>query len=144
MAAGEWQLDPMGVIHLGDDGVLRSFSENFTVLNYAPLHPDEIDQLNARFPDYEAIKEHYKDVDGRNVIDLEALMNPAQHLLPQLAPQSQTQTSPRPNLMKKEDQACVDIGCITNAFCDSHFCYGCTVQDSRRSGRCNIDFTREC
>ena len=71
-----------GITHLGDDGVLRSFAPNGTVLEYVKLSANQIQQLVDSHGRNDHFTEVFDGVDGREVTDLEQLTNPGEHLLP--------------------------------------------------------------
>ncbi|KAL8831146.1 MAG: hypothetical protein Q9191_001020 [Dirinaria sp. TL-2023a] len=71
-----------GMKHLGDDGVLRSFAPNGTVLDYLKLNASEVQQMVDRFGRNDYLTEVFDGVDGHNVTDHEQLANPGEHLLP--------------------------------------------------------------
>lgn len=71
-----------GITHLGDDGVLRSFAPNGTVLEYVKLSASQIQQVLDSHGRTDHFTEVFDGVDGREVTDLEQLMNPGEHLLP--------------------------------------------------------------
>ncbi|KAL2009495.1 hypothetical protein VTN00DRAFT_5302 [Thermoascus crustaceus] len=82
-----------GIIHLGDDGVLRTIDENNNkeVLAYKQLSPDEITQmLRAFFPfpgserDRQRLTDLFRGVDGRMVTDEKDLWHPGADILPPL------------------------------------------------------------
>lgn len=73
-----------GIVHLGDDGVLRSFAPNGTVLEYVKLSTNQIQQMLDSHGRTDHLTEVYDGVDGREVTDLEQLTNPGEHLLPKV------------------------------------------------------------
>lgn len=73
-----------GMVHLGDDGVLRSFDPNGTVLEYVRLSTNQIQQMLDSHGRTDHYTEVFDGVDGREVTDLEQLTNPGKHLLPRV------------------------------------------------------------
>ncbi|KAL2855306.1 hypothetical protein BJY01DRAFT_204419 [Aspergillus pseudoustus] len=73
-----------GFVHLGDDGVLRSYNGAGLVLGYHALDPDQIAQYNSGFPisAQEHLREVFKGVNGRAVTDPAQLTNPVAELRP--------------------------------------------------------------
>lgn len=74
-------LDPLGIEHLGKDGVLRSLTADRKVLGAQPLNPRLIKAYLDRL-DYNAETEAaYRGVDG-TVVPTEQLLNPPSGILP--------------------------------------------------------------
>ena len=71
-----------GILLLGGDGVLRSFSPNLTVLSYAQLSADQIQSALIENGLQGKLGGLYDGVDGRDVVDLEAIIHPAKEYLP--------------------------------------------------------------
>lgn len=73
-------VDPAGIFHIGDDGVLRSLSANKTVLGFVQLKPAELTAYSEGFSTDAEMKRHldkvWHGVDGRDVKDLEELLYP--------------------------------------------------------------------
>ena len=76
------QRHPDGVVHLGDDGVLRSFHPNQTVLEYVKLSANQIQHVLDVQGRNDHLNEIFDGVNGHSVTDLEQLTNPGEHLLP--------------------------------------------------------------
>lgn len=70
-----------GVTHLGDDGVLRSFHPNGTVIEYQKLSANQIGQMLDGFGRTEHLDGVYNGVNGHSVSHYQAL-NPGEDLLP--------------------------------------------------------------
>lgn len=71
-----------GMKHLGDDGVLRSFAPNGTVLDYVKLNASQVQQMVDLYGRDDYLTEVFDGVDGHNVTNHEQLVNPGEHLLP--------------------------------------------------------------
>ena len=89
-----------GIVHLGDDGVLRSFGPDLSVIDYVQLNPQQIQEAIGHHPGsallaevhhqadgknvtkLEHLHEVFKDVNGEDVTEQEHLLNPGEHLLP--------------------------------------------------------------
>lgn len=77
--------DPEGLVHLGDDGVVRSWAANHTVLGYLALSPSEIAVWisNPRYTQEK--KDHFKQlfdgIDGRTVPQ-EEIFSPREEIWP--------------------------------------------------------------
>ena len=92
--------DEDGIVHLGDDGVLRSFAPDLSVVDYVRLNPQQIQEAighRAGSPHLAEFHEHvngknvtklehlfevYENVNGEDVTELEHLLHPGEHLLP--------------------------------------------------------------
>ncbi|KAJ9240967.1 hypothetical protein C8Q69DRAFT_507743 [Paecilomyces variotii] len=84
--------DRGGLLHLGVDGVLRNFDDDWNVVSYKQLSPDEITRmLRSLSYDDETNKElveTFRGVDGRTVTDENALLHPDEDAMPVWAPNS--------------------------------------------------------
>ena len=71
-----------GFLHLGGDGVFRSFNSHREVIDYKQLSPEQIELVvksTKELIDAESFKkldEKMQGVDGRDVIDVEQLLHP--------------------------------------------------------------------
>ena len=87
-----------GFHHLGDDGVLRSYSSQGVVRDYKCLSPDEIAAViattSASIPQEEAekIAKIMEGVDGRAVSDINQILNPPPEIRPPVAPAREEHT----------------------------------------------------
>ncbi|KIW49402.1 hypothetical protein PV05_11082 [Exophiala xenobiotica] len=83
------QSDPDGFVHSGDDGVVRSYAANFTVLSFAKLDPEQIWAVVGKYPqDYQEQlgprwAEVYENVDGRTVSNVSQILHPGDEILPE-------------------------------------------------------------
>ncbi|KAJ5392437.1 hypothetical protein N7509_007927 [Penicillium cosmopolitanum] len=71
-----------GFTHLGKDGVLRTISGNYEVLDARGLSPEQINGFLDVMPAELARREDFRDVDGTKVTTQEGLFNPAPGILP--------------------------------------------------------------
>ncbi|KAF7128326.1 hypothetical protein CNMCM5793_002868 [Aspergillus hiratsukae] len=71
-----------GFTHLGKDGVLRTLSGNYEVLDARGLTPEQIQNILDRFPPERIQKEDFRGVDGTKVTSQEGLFHPAPGILP--------------------------------------------------------------
>lgn len=82
-------IDGDGWVHLGDDGVVRSYAPDYTVISHARLSPEQISANLARFsPSYEQQLEDYlsgvfKGVDGRTITNETEILDPGDDILPE-------------------------------------------------------------
>jgi hypothetical protein len=76
--------DPTGAvfIHLGKDGVLRTISGNYEVLDARGLTPEQVKGFVDAMPVTLVQKEEFDGVDGTNVIVQEELFHPPPGILP--------------------------------------------------------------
>lgn len=71
-----------GLVHLGDDGVVRSFSSRGQVVDYRQLSPEEIDtallSLSTKVPaqEHDKVSSILRGKDGRKVTDMEQILRP--------------------------------------------------------------------
>lgn len=70
-----------GIMHLGDDGVLRSLAPNMTVLGYVKLAPGHIQHILDRQGRDDHLTEVFDEVSGHDVHE-EQPNNPGKHLWP--------------------------------------------------------------
>jgi hypothetical protein len=94
-----------GCTHLGKDGVLRTLSGDYDVLDARGLNPEEIKQILDTMPPQMARmvqKEDFRDVDGTKVTE-EALFHPALGILPTKL--SKEEAAERRKLMKQSQEA---------------------------------------
>ncbi|GFF35775.1 hypothetical protein IFM61606_06483 [Aspergillus udagawae] len=71
-----------GITHLGKDGVLRTLSADYEVLDARGLNPEQIKNALACLPPGPIKKEDFRDVDGTKVTSREELFHPAPGILP--------------------------------------------------------------
>jgi hypothetical protein len=135
------QSDPEGFAHLGDDGVIRTYTANFTVLSFAKLNPEQIWAVFRRHPqDYQERfgphwTEVYENVDGRTVSNVSQILHPGDDILPDYM----KTTSPNEDALKERDldsnfdlakrQGCVGRVCIRSQWCVDRGCRLCMVSD---------------
>ncbi|KAG7009674.1 pisatin demethylase [Physcia stellaris] len=67
-----------GAIQLGDDGVLRSYHSNGTVIDYVKLTNQNIQDFIHRSGHDDSIIEEFKGVSGHDVTDMEQILHPNQ------------------------------------------------------------------
>ncbi|KAE8312841.1 hypothetical protein BDV41DRAFT_577269 [Aspergillus transmontanensis] len=140
-------VNPTDFIHLGDDGVLRHFNESGTVLNYAPLSPQQITQMlsDTSSLDTEAEKEHlsqvFRGVDGRTVKG-PALLNPPAEIYPtnflnNTGKASEVSEVPQSDHALDPRQHCPSRRCVPKEDCSRYpGCTHCNIQDNLREGTC--------
>lgn len=71
-----------GFTHLGKDGVLRTISGNYEVLDARGLTPEQIQKFLSVVPLESGQEADFRDVDGTKVTSEEALFQPAPGILP--------------------------------------------------------------
>ncbi|TKA80649.1 hypothetical protein B0A55_01874 [Friedmanniomyces simplex] len=80
-------LDPLGFVHVADDGVERSYAANGTVIDYRQLSNDQLMKMTMNLP---AAMQHlqghlsdvWKGVDGNSVTSKSQFFDPPAHLRP--------------------------------------------------------------
>ena len=80
-------LDPNGFVHTADDGIVRSYAANGTVIDYQALTNCQLRaQMNSLPPSMDRYLDHLHEVfavvDGTTVEDGKQIWNPPQHLRP--------------------------------------------------------------
>ncbi|KAL2370056.1 hypothetical protein BDBG_02297 [Blastomyces gilchristii SLH14081] len=146
--------DPLGFIHLGDDGVARSFSPNGTVIDAVGLDTELLMKAAQDYKD-PSKRKHLTDlwtgVDGTNVTHRDRY-SPRKDLLPTLLTDSRLGKELRE---KDEEQRakygqspnkrggvldpnvnCFDIVCYTQLTCVWLQCRDCVVYDQFRGTNC--------
>ncbi|OJD15360.1 hypothetical protein AJ78_04365 [Emergomyces pasteurianus Ep9510] len=136
--------DLSGVLHLGDDGILRSFNGDGLVIDYARF--DQA-QLQAVISWYSGDKEKQKHLQqlwmniDSSLITEEQILHPPQHLLPAFI------TAPRASLMSSAEQHnplklfprfCTQLHCQIQDHCFrlDPLCPRCFAVDSFPHGDC--------
>ena len=93
------------MIHLGRDGVLRSFNSRREVVDYKQLSPEEITDVNSRLDFDSKLQQHVTEVmqgvDGRKVTDLKELLQPGPEIMPRFDNGTQVETE---ELVEKKDR----------------------------------------
>ena len=76
--------DPQGCFQLGGDGVLRSFDGSYdrNVLDAVCFSPSQIKQLLDKMPWSQEKEDEFRGVDGRKVVDHQALFHPPDNYRP--------------------------------------------------------------
>ncbi|KAF7586063.1 hypothetical protein BBP40_009629 [Aspergillus hancockii] len=91
-----------GFIHLGKDGVLRTISGDYEVVDARGLNPEEIKNFLDVVPSELVPKEDFSDVDGRKV-NSQALFHPAPGILPKKP--TEEEAAERRKLIKQRQEA---------------------------------------
>ncbi|KAG6989894.1 hypothetical protein G7Y79_00061g092810 [Physcia stellaris] len=135
-----------GIILLGTDGVLRSFTPEKTVHSYAQLNGAQITAFldTYGFSHDEKFKKIMEGVDGTKV-DAKGCMEPEAHMLPAGAPSHLTQrsapTSENPALAARDELitdpgvGCQPLDCYGIGNCGQH-CRHCIGSYPPVSGKC--------
>ncbi|GFF38508.1 hypothetical protein IFM58399_05258 [Aspergillus lentulus] len=95
-----------GFTHLGKDGVLRTLTGDYEVVDARGLNPEEIKEILDAMPPQMAQmiqKEDFRDVDGTKVTSEEALFHPAPGILPPKP--SEEEAAERRKLAKQRQEA---------------------------------------
>lgn len=84
---------PLGYVHIADDGVVRAYDENESVIDYIPLTNGQLKQLLKNLPKaWEKESDHlhtvFDNVDGRQVTDKKQLFDPPPELRNPINPQA--------------------------------------------------------
>ncbi|GKZ70410.1 hypothetical protein AnigIFM50267_006054 [Aspergillus niger] len=102
---------PNGVLYLGSDGVLRSVDAANRVVSYQQLSPQQISQYIQNLPQRDAarLQRVFQDADGRDVTDLDQLLNPDSDQLPPTVTSTVSQSLPTGTQMPNQDM-CRNVG----------------------------------
>ncbi|KAK2751102.1 hypothetical protein FQN57_000177 [Myotisia sp. PD_48] len=137
-------------VHLADDGVMRSFSNDFqSVIGYIKLTNAEIMSVLNEFPEWYKkangahLNEVFRGIDGTKVTDEKQLLHPPVSLLPQAIRDARKnggitgveEMIPKGLRERKEDKllACAGRLCHTNVTCPRP-CKHCVFLDMARIG----------
>ncbi|KAB8211967.1 hypothetical protein BDV34DRAFT_184497 [Aspergillus parasiticus] len=72
-----------GIVHLGKDGVVRTISGSYEVVDARRLTPEQIKDILDVMPPTVVRKEDFHGVDGTNVAGHDASFHPAPGVLPE-------------------------------------------------------------
>ncbi|KAK5659118.1 hypothetical protein OQA88_1208 [Cercophora sp. LCS_1] len=141
------QVDPDGAFMVGTDGVLRSFASDLSVVDYRQLDPEQFAhfadrQFEANKAMYGKVPESVTDlaalaetglVDGRLVIDNDALLHPASK--PNFSQRTDTSPAASSPLLARQPVSC-GVSCGRIADCTPYGCYACYFQNGPPNGHC--------
>ncbi|OJI87734.1 hypothetical protein ASPTUDRAFT_80862 [Aspergillus tubingensis CBS 134.48] len=129
---------PNGVLFLGNDGVLRSVDAANRVVSYQQLSPQQISQYIQNLPQRDAsrLQRVFQGVDGREVTDLDQLLNPDSDQLPSRAPTSVSQSLPTGTGMPSQDM-CRTVDCTWQNTCRQNGCNSCLQAYQMSNGYCH-------
>ncbi|PWY81617.1 hypothetical protein BO94DRAFT_576578 [Aspergillus sclerotioniger CBS 115572] len=130
--------DNDGVLYLGGDGVLRSVDANGRVVTYQQLNPQQISEYNSNFPaaEQDRLSQEFQGVDGRDVTNVDQLLNPSRDLLPPLATTTASQQQPTSTSMPGGN-TCGNVGCTSQRVCRENGCSSCLQVESMATGYCH-------
>ncbi|GLA53921.1 hypothetical protein CBS147343_3391 [Aspergillus niger] len=129
---------PNGVLYLGSDGVLRSIDAANRVVSYQQLSPQQISQYIQNLPQRDAarLQRVFQGVDGRDVTDLDQLLNPDSDQLPPTATSTVSQSLPTGTQMPNQDM-CRNVGCTSQNTCRQNGCNSCLQAYQMSNGYCH-------
>ncbi|GJP88286.1 hypothetical protein AnigIFM59636_004616 [Aspergillus niger] len=129
---------PNGVLYLGSDGVLRSVDAANRVVSYQQLSPQQISQYIQNLPQRDAarLQRVFQDVDGRDVTDLDQLLNPDSDQLPPTVTSTVSQSLPTGTQMPNQDM-CRNVGCTSQNTCRQNGCNSCLQAYQMSNGYCH-------
>ncbi|OTA67308.1 hypothetical protein K449DRAFT_430513 [Hypoxylon sp. EC38] len=133
---GAIETDPQGFVHIGDDGVLRSYGRDEKVVDYARLSPEQLKRAIDSWPnkdEHAHLNEVWDGIDGRDVPHTEAL-DPPVHLKPRAAGISPNSPDREATEVVKQLEnrqvVCLNIDCKTTESCQAMGCPVCGALDS--------------
>ncbi|KAB2101971.1 hypothetical protein AG0111_0g9575 [Alternaria gaisen] len=101
--------DPLSIVSLGNDGVLRTLSTDRAVLDAVGLSPRLVKAFLDRVPpEYRALTPELEDVDGSNATE-EELWHPDANLLPRSMSEEQKKKALAQLEETQQQQAKVDV-----------------------------------
>ncbi|GLA06181.1 hypothetical protein AnigIFM60653_006704 [Aspergillus niger] len=129
---------PNGVLYLGSDGVLRSVGAANRVVSYQQLSPQQISQYIQNLPQRDAarLQRVFQDADGRDVTDLDQLLNPDSDQLPPTVTSTVSQSLPTGTQMPNQDM-CRNVGCTSQNTCRQNGCNSCLQAYQMSNGYCH-------
>ncbi|KAK0880889.1 hypothetical protein LTR91_016974 [Friedmanniomyces endolithicus] len=143
-------IDPLGFIHVADDGVERSYAANGTVIDYRRLSNDQLTRIAATLPT--EMMDVWKGVDGNDVTSESQIYAPAPALRPTAPTAEDLQQSVNEvAAMKKvlEGRAvgpaigypsvpplCTTLSCYRHMTCQMFGCNWCWLSGASDKGRC--------
>ncbi|OOF91846.1 hypothetical protein ASPCADRAFT_133917 [Aspergillus carbonarius ITEM 5010] len=130
--------DNNGVLYLGGDGVLRSVDANGRVVAYQQLSPQQISEYNSNFPaaEQDRLAQEFQGVDGRDVTNVDQLLNPGRDLLPPMAITTVSQQQPTGTNVPGRD-TCRNVGCTSQRVCRENGCNSCLQAEHMAMGYCH-------
>jgi hypothetical protein len=142
------KIDATGVLSVGEDGVLRSYTGDLEVVDYRQLDPEQVatfgrQQLDAwtlgggDIPD-SVLALVQKSIDGRLVTEEDDLIHPTEK--PRLGdkPSSRESRNPKPfdDLIARQSAACAGSYCEDLPTCTARGCNACYFPNGPPDGRC--------
>ncbi|OJD14627.1 hypothetical protein AJ78_05057 [Emergomyces pasteurianus Ep9510] len=122
-----------GVLHVGDDGIARSFNEFGVVIDFARLDREQLQSAMDLEPvtRHPHLQEVWAEVDSSKV-DLNQIWSPPEHLLPlqfRVTPAPQKRM-PADELFRRSPQShCINIECTGHRVCRQNSCTECVHVD---------------
>ncbi|ORY07646.1 hypothetical protein BCR34DRAFT_570447 [Clohesyomyces aquaticus] len=148
-ATRDLKKDPSGVWTLGNDGVLRSFTNDLTVIDYRNLDPIQFNELHTKHLEHFQnagvdLPETFKSlsgttVDGRLVTDISKLLHPED--TPRVVPAPGRHSTPVKRSQLEHDtlearQNCGNPACESLSACLANFCTACFFPLGPPAGIC--------
>ncbi|KAG5291382.1 hypothetical protein I7I50_08175 [Histoplasma capsulatum G186AR] len=135
------ETDTNGILHLADDGILRSFDETGNVLDYRRLNNSHLRAIASLYS--KDINNHllniWNNIDGFEVEE-KVIWHPSTDLYPlPLLQKSQSIFSPiRHHSLLHRIIPCADVHCTGHTTCRDMGCERCILPDKIASGRCSF------
>ncbi|RAK94791.1 uncharacterized protein BO80DRAFT_370295 [Aspergillus ibericus CBS 121593] len=131
--------DNNGVLYLGNDGVLRSVDASGRVVAYQQLSPDQIREYNSKFPaaEQDRLSRDFQGVDGRDVTNLDQLLNPDRNLLPPMTTTTTVSQQQPTSTNVPGRNTCGNVGCTSQRECRQNGCNNCLQADHMAMGYCH-------
>ncbi|KAK0263106.1 hypothetical protein LTR35_017626 [Friedmanniomyces endolithicus] len=145
-------IDPLGFIHVADDGVERSYDANGTVIDYRRLSNNQLTRMAATLST--EVQDVWKNVDGNDVTSDSQIFNPPPALRP-TAPtaeglqQSVNEVAAMKKLLEGRTVGpaigypttpplCTTLSCYKHQTCRMFGCSWCWITASSNKGKCKV------
>lgn len=132
-----------GILHLGDDAILRSLDEAGKVIDYARIDNTQLKTVISWYSQEKQkhLQEVWRDVDS-SLVEREQIWHPPQHILPSSLSLNLASASGASKSLKKKDPldmsrpACVGSTCYLHEDCKVRGCHVCLLPDLQSHGEC--------
>ncbi|KKZ58445.1 hypothetical protein EMCG_00936 [[Emmonsia] crescens] len=138
--------DLAGLVHLGDDGILRSFDGSGNVIDFARLDQTQLQAVINWYSGDKQDQAHlqglWANIDSSRALNEEQIWNPPQHILPTFIsalPKAPLMSSAQEsNPLKLHARFCTALHCQINSDCylRDPLCPRCFAVDSFPRGDC--------
>lgn len=131
------QIDSTGVLHLDDDGVLRSYDGAGNILDYRRFNSSHLMTVANQYSG--DLQSHLFEVwDGVDSFAVEEhqIWNPVNNPYQSLFPKQGTSDRRAPSPLTPHVNRCEKIRCNTHETCHANSCFYCFLLDHVANGHC--------